>query len=123
VIEGPSITLEPTAAQALAMTVHELAINAAKYDTLSSPGGKARTTWSQSPEGQLTICWRELGGPMVVPPTRKGFGSRVMNSLIEQTGGTIAFDWREDSLCCKLTIPKPEGPRFGPRAPRLRPDP
>jgi hypothetical protein len=70
---------------------------------------KLRMTWSQSPEGQLAICWREFGGPLVVPPTRNGFSSRVIKTLIEQTGGTIAFDWREDGLCCKLTIPKPEG--------------
>jgi PAS domain S-box-containing protein len=108
-VEGPRIILEPTVAQGLAVIVHELATNAAKYGALSSPGGKVRMTWLQSPEGQLAICWRELGGPMVVPPTRKGFGSRVMNSLIEQTGGRIAFDWRADGLCCILTIPKPQG--------------
>jgi two-component sensor histidine kinase len=50
----------------------------------------------------------EFGAPLVVPRTRNGFGSRVMKTLIEQTGGTIAFDWREDGLCCKLIIPKPE---------------
>ena len=101
--------LEPTVAQALAVIVHELATNAAKYGALSSRGGKVRMTWLQSSEGQLAICWREFGGPLVAPPTRNGFGSRVMKTLIEQTGGTIAFHWREDGLCCNITIPKPEG--------------
>jgi two-component sensor histidine kinase len=89
--------------------VHELATNAAKYGALSVPAGSVQMRWSQSPEGQLAIRWIELGGPMVAPPTRKGFGSRVMNTLIEQTGGIIAFDWREDGLCCNVTIPKPQG--------------
>jgi PAS domain S-box-containing protein len=108
-IEGPSIMLEPTAAQALAVTVHELATNAAKYGALSLPGGSVRMTWSQSADGELAVCWRELGGPPVAAPTRNGFGSRVMRSLIQQTGGTIAFDWRKDGLCCNVTIPKPQG--------------
>jgi two-component sensor histidine kinase len=103
-IEGPRIVLEPTVAQAVAVTVHELATNAAKYGALSVPGGIVQMSWSQSPEGPLAIRWIELGGPMVAPPTRRGFGSRVMNSLIEQTGGTIAFDWREDGLCCNITF-------------------
>jgi len=108
-IEGPRIMLEPTVAQALAVTVHELATNAAKYGALSVPGGSVQMSWSQSPDGALAIRWIELGGPMVAPPTRQGFGNRVMNSLIEQTGGTIAFDWREDGLCCNVTIAKPQG--------------
>jgi two-component sensor histidine kinase len=101
--------LEPTVAQALAITVHELATNAAKYGALSLPGGSVRMTWSQSLDGQVAVCWMERGGPPVAPPTRNGFGSRVMKTLIEQAGGTIGFDWREDGPCCNLTIPKPEG--------------
>src|SRR5262249_55060684 len=85
--------------------VHELATNAAKYGALSLPGGKVRMTWSQSPEGQLAICWSEFGGPLVAPPTRNGFGSRVIKTLIDQTGGTIAVDWRGDGLSCNRAGP------------------
>jgi PAS domain S-box-containing protein len=108
-IEGPQIMLEPTVAQALAVTVHELATNAAKYGALSVPAGSVQMTWSQSHNGELSIRWLERGGPPVVPPTREGFGSRVMNSLIQQIGGTVAFDWRKAGLCCNVTIPKPQG--------------
>jgi PAS domain S-box-containing protein len=100
-IEGPQITLEPTAAQAVAVIVHELATNAAKYGALSVPAGSVQMTWSQSPGGELSIRWIERGGPVVTSPTRQGFGSRVMKSLIQQTGGTIAFDWRKGGLCCQ----------------------
>jgi PAS domain S-box-containing protein len=104
-IEGPSILLDPTAAQALAVTVHELATNAAKYGALSKPGGKLHIAWSRSSTDSITILWTELDGPPVMPPTRKGFGSRVMNALIREIGGTIAFDWREDGLRCDVTVP------------------
>jgi two-component sensor histidine kinase len=108
-IEGPAIILELTVAQAVALTVHELTTNAAKYGALSVAAGSVQMTWSQSHDGELSIRWMERGGPLVVPPTRQGFGSRMMNSLIQQTGGTIAFDWRKAGLCCSVTIPKPQG--------------
>jgi two-component sensor histidine kinase len=108
-IEGPEIMLEPTVAQAVAVTVHELATNAAKYGALSVPSGTVQMTWSQSPAGELSIRWIERGGPLVTPPTRQGFGSRVMNSLIQQFGGTIVLGWRKAGLCCNITIPKPQG--------------
>jgi PAS domain S-box-containing protein len=108
-IEGPRIVLEPTVAQTLAVTVHELATNAVKYGALSVPCGSVQMSWSQSPDGELAIRWTELGGPPVAPPTRQGFGSRVMNTLIQQADGTITFDWRKDGLCCTVTIPKPQG--------------
>jgi two-component sensor histidine kinase len=57
--------LESTVAQALAVTVHELATNAAKYGVLSLPNGRVQMTWSQFPDGQLAIRWTELGGPLV----------------------------------------------------------
>jgi two-component sensor histidine kinase len=66
------------------MTVHELATNAAKYGAFSTPGGKVQMTWTRSPEGSITIRRTELDGPLVTPPTRKSFGSEMMNSLIQQ---------------------------------------
>ena len=123
-IEGQETMLDPTVAQALAVTVHELATNAAKYGAFSTPRGKMLVAWSRSPEGSITIRWTEADGPLVTPPTRKGFGSRVMNSLIQQIGGTIAFDWRENGLCCDVTVPGPQGggsaPVRQPNAPQVR---
>lgn len=104
-IEGPKIVLEPNVAQALAVTLHELATNAAKYGAFSTPGGRVHITWSPSPDDELAIHWTELGGPLVAQPTRHGFGSRVMNTLIQQIGGTVTFDWREDGLSCEVIVP------------------
>jgi len=108
-IEGPPIILNPTVAQTLAVMLHELATNAAKYGALSAPDGRIQMTWSQSSHDILTIRWTERGGPVVRRPTRQGFGSRVMDTLIQQLGGTVVFDWRNDGLCCEITVPKPQG--------------
>jgi len=107
-IEGPPIVLNPTVAQALAMTLHELTTNAAKYGALSVSGGRIQVTWSQSSHNTLAIRWAERGGPLVTRPTRQGFGSRVMDMLIQQLGGTVVFDWRNDGLCCEITVPRPQ---------------
>src|SRR5262249_48571099 len=71
-IEGPQIMLDPGVAQALAMTVHELATNAAKYGALSAPGGKVLIAWSRSPDDSIAIRWTELGGPSVRAPACNG---------------------------------------------------
>jgi PAS domain S-box-containing protein len=108
-VEGPSILLNPAVAQTLAATLHELATNAAKYGALSAPDGRLEMTWSLSSDDTLAIRWTELGGPPVAPPTQAGFGTRVMNTLIQQVGGTIACDWRNDGLRCDITVPRPQG--------------
>jgi PAS domain S-box-containing protein len=105
-IKGPKMFLEPNVAQALAVTLHELATNAAKYGALSTPDGRVRLTWSQSPNDELAIRWTERGGPPVTPPARHGFGSRVMDTLIKQIRGTIIFAWRENGLSCKVIVPR-----------------
>lgn len=81
-INGPKHLLEPMTAQAMAVTLHELATNAAKYGALSVPDGHVQVEWSREPNGQLVLCWTENGGPPVKPPTRKGFGSRAIESMI-----------------------------------------
>ena len=81
-IDGPSMLLEPNAAQTIAVTLHELATNAAKYGALSVPNGRVQVEWS-SADGQLVFRWIETGGPPVKPPARQGFGTRVMESMIQ----------------------------------------
>jgi two-component sensor histidine kinase len=105
-IEGPQVMLNPNVAQALAVTTHELATNAAKYGALSVPGGIVQVTWSQTPDIDLAIRWSERAGPAISPPARKGFGSRVMGTMIREAGGTIAFDWDREGLRCTVTVPK-----------------
>jgi len=104
-IEGPHLILEPNTAQPIAMTLHELATNAAKYGALSVAKGRVEVTWSRSIGGTLALRWTERGGPPVSRPTRQGFGSRVTEQMIKSLNGKIRLDWRAEGLTCKITVP------------------
>jgi PAS domain S-box-containing protein len=105
-INGPNILLEPNVAQSIAVTLHELATNAAKYGGLSAPEGKVRVEWSRAADGRLVLRWTETGGPPVKPPTRQGFGSRVVESMIRgQLKGEMRLDWRAEGLACEIAVP------------------
>lgn len=102
-VSGPEITLMPSAAQTLALALHELATNAAKYGALSALSGSLSVTWSAV--GEFELVWSETGGPRVGPPTRKGFGSRIIASSIEQQlGGKVHFDWKHTGLICTISL-------------------
>jgi two-component sensor histidine kinase len=81
-IDGPAVMLEPYSAQAIAITLHELATNAAKCGSLSAADGRVEIAWSRMEDGRLSLRWIELGGPTVTPPTRRGFGTRIMENII-----------------------------------------
>ena len=104
-IEGPSLLLEPNTAQTMAVTLHELATNAAKYGALSVPNGKIQVEWSRVADGRIVLRWTETDGPAVKPPTRQGFGTRVIESMIQQGTGECRFDWRVEGLACEITMP------------------
>ena len=104
-IEGANHLLEPSAAQALAVTVHELATNAAKYGALSTSDGKVEITWELKSVGELVLRWVESGGPRVTPPARQGFGTRVVATMIAQLRGHVENDWHPDGLVCEITLP------------------
>ena len=103
-IDGPPILLEPTAAQAIAVTLHELATNAAKYGSLSDAEGHIDLEWQHKTDGQLILRWTETGGPAVQKPTHQGFGSRVIERMIGQLGGKVQFDWRREGLVCEISF-------------------
>ena len=104
-IVGPDVMLQPDVAQAIAVAVHELATNAAKYGALSSSDGRVKVEWSRS-EGNLVIRWTENGGPLVKPPKRKGFGTKVIEGMIRgQLKGEMRFDWRTEGLACEIVLP------------------
>jgi PAS domain S-box-containing protein len=103
-IAGPPILLEPNAAQAIAITLHELATNAAKYGALSVANGHVDLKWSHEADGRLHMLWTETGGPKVQEPTRKGFGGRIIEQMIPQLKGNTRFDWRPQGLICELTL-------------------
>jgi two-component sensor histidine kinase len=97
-LDGPHIFLDPNAAQAIAVSLHEFATNAAKYGALSVPNGHLQIEWSRTADG-IALRWTETGGPSVRPPTREGFGSRVMKAMIrDQLKGDMRFEWRAEGL-------------------------
>ena len=105
-LDGANLVLEPSAAQAIAVTMHELATNAAKYGALSVPDGRVQIAWSHAADGQLIIRWSESGGPSVRAATRNGFGMRVIDSLIRgQLNGKLRFDWRPEGIVCGIVLP------------------
>jgi PAS domain S-box-containing protein len=103
--DGPPVLLEPNAAQAVAVTLHELATNAAKYGALSEAEGQIDLKWVHKPDGQLMLQWTEAGGPAVQAPVRQGFGTRVIERLMGQLKGKARFDWRREGLVCEITLP------------------
>jgi PAS domain S-box-containing protein len=103
-IEGPPVLLEPNIAQTVAISLHELATNAAKYGAMSSSNGQIDLKWSHEAEGRLNLCWTETGGPPVRTPTREGFGRRVIRQMIGQSNGEARFDWRPEGLVCEITL-------------------
>jgi hypothetical protein len=105
-IEGPHVTVAPDVAQAIAVTFHELATNAAKYGALSVPKGSVQVEWSREEDGRVVLRWTEANGPAVKPPTYQGFGTRVMESIITgQLKSQIRFAWRAQGLACEITVP------------------
>ncbi|MGH6929237.1 MAG: HWE histidine kinase domain-containing protein, partial [Dongiaceae bacterium] len=103
-ISGPRYAMEPGSAQPLAMALHELATNAAKYGALSVPGGRLAVDWLWASDGRLLIRWTETGGPPVRQPSRRGFGFELIDALSEQLGGTTGFDWRPEGLVCEISL-------------------
>ena len=105
-IDGPNLLLEPHTAQTMAVTLHELATNAAKYGALSVAKGRVQIGWSRAADGRVVLRWTEMDGPPVKPPTRLGFGTRVMEAMIRgQLRGGMRFDWRAEGLSCEIVLP------------------
>ncbi len=103
-ISGPVLWLPPAQALALAMVLHELATNAARHGALSRPTGRVDLSWSVAAEAdgqRLRMVWRELGGPQVRPPARRGFGSRLIErGLAQELGGTARLLFEPEGLRC-----------------------
>jgi two-component sensor histidine kinase/DNA-binding response OmpR family regulator len=123
VTRGPEVFLEPATAQILALALHELATNAAKYGALSSTLGSVTLSWELSRD-RMVLQWVENGGPSVQPPRSEGYGTRVIGASVErQLDGTATFDWHPDGLRFTMSIPLGEKSRqeeAGPRNPRTQ---
>lgn len=106
-ISGPELVLTTDVVQSLAMILHELATNAAKYGALSTPTGRIAITWSWDDDGQFALEWTETGGPAVRQPPRRGFGTALVETTVTgQLGGTVSFDWTARGLVCRMRIPR-----------------
>jgi len=105
-IGGPNLFLDPTTAQSLALALHELATNCAKYGALSRPAGRIELSWETQGD-DIVIDWRETGGPPPSEPRRVGFGMKIITLSIErQLGGATNFEWRSSGLRCALRVPR-----------------
>ncbi|TFI56673.1 PAS domain S-box protein [Sphingomonas parva] len=99
---GPELRLSPKTAVALALAVHELCTNAAKYGALQVPEGRVDVDWSVDGD-RLFFRWRERGGPPVEPPARRGFGTRMIErALAAEFGGTATIDFAPGGVICTL---------------------
>jgi PAS domain S-box-containing protein len=100
-IHGPSARLTPKAALALSMILHELFTNAAKYGALSGESGRLDIGWTRQDDA-LRLTWREVGGPPVAPPQRRGFGSRMIEALARDLDGSSHIDFEPLGLVCTI---------------------
>jgi PAS domain S-box-containing protein len=109
-VVGPNVGLIAEATQPVAMVLHELVTNAAKYGALSTPNGRVSVRWDQlsNPNGldQLVLEWNETGGPPVVVSTRAGYGTSVIRDLIPyELGGTVDLSFASGGVRCRIEIP------------------
>jgi PAS domain S-box-containing protein len=103
-IDGPKITLGPSRAQDFSLAVHELVTNAVKYGALSGAGGEVSVSWQVAANGQgkvLQFRWRERGGPTVVAPSREGFGTLLLKSVL----GNARLDYAAEGFGCEVDLP------------------
>jgi PAS domain S-box-containing protein len=99
---GPDVPLPRKLASAIAMALHELCTNAVKYGALSVDFGRVEVDW-QVTGTTLFLTWREIGGPTVEPPTRKGFGTRLLKGgLLTGEDGNIELDFLPGGLVCQI---------------------
>jgi two-component sensor histidine kinase len=106
-LAGPTVALTPAQALALGLLFHELATNAAKHGALAHGDGKVEVVWRlRKPGRELEIDWKEHDGPPVIPPTRSGFGTRLIErSLQGQLGGEAVLDYAPDGVRCHIRLP------------------
>jgi PAS domain S-box-containing protein len=106
-IEGPELSVDSNKALLAAMVLHELGTNAVKYGALSCPGGRVDIQWElldQSTRQKLSLTWRERNGPPVKAPTRKGFGTRMIERALSGEEGKAVFDYQASGLVCALKM-------------------
>ncbi|WP_449411603.1 sensor histidine kinase [Methylobacterium komagatae] len=112
VLDGPKVDLVGDLAVPTGMAIHELTTNAAKHGALSVPEGRIHIAWTvERHDDQQVLCldWTESGGPLTQAPTRKGFGSTLLQRVLKlQCGADIAFDYQPSGLHFTMRAPLPD---------------
>ncbi|MFD1694007.1 HWE histidine kinase domain-containing protein [Roseibium aestuarii] len=105
-LSGDPVMLEPQAFSTIALVMHEMVTNAAKYGALSRPEGRLSVTWKMNPDGSVLIDWQERGGPAVGKPSRRGFGSTIIeHSVPHELHGVAEIDYQEAGVSAFFRIP------------------
>jgi two-component sensor histidine kinase len=109
-LRGPAVFLTPDATHAVAMVMHELATNAAKYGALSQPDGVVSVHWRLASPGSqepaLKIEWNEIGGPRVAAPARQGYGIGIIRDLLTyELGGNVDLTFARRGVRCSIELP------------------
>lgn len=105
-INGPEVTLSPSAAQGVGMALHELATNAGKYGALSNMCGCLNISWSIDENKSFCMQWQELEGPIVTQPTTRGFGQTVIGPMVEAAlNGRVVVNFRPTGVVWTLISP------------------
>jgi two-component sensor histidine kinase len=109
-VNGPLMQITAAASQTLGMAVHELATNAVKFGALSNEAGRVEISWHLLPDvtgqQQFSMSWRESGGPIVVEPTHRGFGSTVLETMLKMSlGCEVALDFTLTGLVWRISCP------------------
>ena len=114
-IEGNNIGFPPERAVPVMLAVHELCTNSLKYGALSVPEGRVAIAWGPDPAGERFVLeWREHDGPPVTPPTRQGFGTKLVErGLASELGGEVSLSYPVEGLVCRFSAPL--APRVDPR--------
>jgi len=102
---GPKLLLNAVAAQAIGLALHELATNSGKYGALSTEAGQVELRWEVAEDDIFAMSWTERDGPLVSAPTRRGFGTVVMEAMMGSMAGAVDLDYAPSGLTWRLTCP------------------
>ena len=121
VTKGGFVLLNPQAYSTMALVIHELVTNSAKYGSLSD-SGTVEIDWSRNDAGDLIVRWEEKGGPPVVAPTRRGFGSTIVGrSVPYDLGGKASIDFARSGVRAEFCIPaRHVSEAHGGRTPKIK---
>ena len=101
--DGPELFLTPRAASALSLALHELAVNAVRYGSLSTENGKVEVVWRRTPEGGFALEWLETGGPPATAPATKGFGATLIEDVAgRELGGTAKINYKSGGVTAMI---------------------